>query len=379
MSLKINKSAPFFLLMILTFVFLSPCNAKYCKFPTKNNKCAKVQGMFVFGSSLVDNGNNNFLVNSLAKANYLPYGVDFPLLGPSGRFTNGKNVIDLLCDYLKIPAYVPTFNDPSTNGSKVIHGVNFASGGSGILDDTGVVAGEVISLNEQIRNFENVTLPELEEQLGCKSKDSLKNYLFVVGSGGNDYSFNYFLGLANKNITIQDFTANLTIKLSHQLKRLYDMGARKFVVMALYPNGCSPMATSRNPNTTGCIQTLNNAALLFNTNLKSLVDSLRLQMHGSTLVFVNAYKIIMDILENPIPKGFSDTKNPCCEVATIAAGGTGTLCKKGGNICSRRNDYVFFDGLHPTEAVNIVLANKAFSSHLKAEVYPINVKHLSKV
>lgn len=81
------------------------------------------------------------------------------------------------------------------------------------------------------------------------------------------------------------------------------MGARKFVVMALYPNGCSPMATSRNPNITGCIQTLNNAALLFNTNLKSLVDSLRLQMHGSTLVFVNAYKIIMDILENPIPKG----------------------------------------------------------------------------
>lgn len=78
--------------------------------------------------------------------------------------------------------------------------------------------GEVISLNQQIRNFENVTLPELEEQTKCKSKESLKNYLFVVGSGGNDYSLNYFLGLATKNITIQDFTANLTMTLSHQLK-----------------------------------------------------------------------------------------------------------------------------------------------------------------
>ncbi|XP_055831048.1 GDSL esterase/lipase At1g29670-like [Solanum dulcamara] len=374
-----TKNTPFFLLLILTFVFLSPCNGEYCKFPKNKNECTKVQGMFVFGSSLVDNGNNNLLVKSLAKANYLPYGVDFPLLGPTGRFTNGKSVIDLLGEHLKIPIYIPTFNDPSTKGSKIIHGVNFASGGSGILDDTGVVAGEVISLNEQIRSFENVTLPELEEQLSCKSKESLKNYLFVVGSGGNDYSLNYFLGLATKNITIQDFTANLTITLSHQLKRLYDMGARKFVLMALYPNGCSPMARARNPNVTGCIQSLNDAALLFNTNLRSLVDSLRLQIPGSTLVFVNAYKIIMDILQNPTPIGFSDTKNPCCEVATIEEGGTGTLCKKGGNVCPERNANVYFDGLHPTEAVNIMLANKAFSSNLIDEVYPTNVKILSKV
>ncbi|CAN4099871.1 unnamed protein product [Withania somnifera] len=334
--------------------------------------------MFVFGSSIVDSGNNNFLVNSLAKANYLPYGIDFPL-GPTGRFTNGKNVIDILGDNLKLPLYIPTFNDPSTKGSKIIHGVNFASGGSGILDDTGAIAGEVISLNQQIRNFENVTLPELEEQLGCNGKKLLKNYLFVVGSGGNDYSLNYFLGLPNTNITIQDFTANLTITFSHQLKRLYDLGARKFVVMALYPNGCSPMARALNPNITGCVQALNNAALLFNTNLRNLVDSLRLQMPGSELVFVNSYNIILDILKNPTPKGFNDTKNPCCEVATIAGGGTGTLCKRGGNSCSKRNTYVYFDGLHTTEAVNIVLAHKAFSSNLKDEVYPINVKLLSKV
>ncbi|MCD9646590.1 hypothetical protein HAX54_036570 [Datura stramonium] len=332
--------------------------------------------MFVFGSSLVDNGNNNFLVNSLAKANYLPYGID--LFGPSGRFTNGKNVIDLLGDYLNIPVYIPTFNDPSTEGIKIIHGVNFASGGSGILDDTGAVAGEVISLNQQIRNFENVTLPELEEQLGCKSNESLRNYLFVVGSGGNDYSLNYFLGLP-KNVTVQDFTANLIITFSHQLRRLYDMGARKFVVMALYPNGCSPMARVRNPMTSGCIQILNEAALLFNTNLRSSIDSLMLQMPGSTLVFVDAYKIIMDILQDPTPNGFSDTNNPCCEVATIEEGGTGTLCKKGGNVCSNRNAFFYFDGLHPTEAVNIVLSDKAFSSYLEDEVYPINVNFLSQM
>ncbi|XP_009757780.1 GDSL esterase/lipase At1g29670-like [Nicotiana sylvestris] len=373
--MAVETKTPFLLLLLILslffFAFLSPCRGE-CKFTA--NECTKVQGMFVFGSSLVDNGNNNFLVNSLAKANYLPYGVDFPLLGPSGRFTNGKNVIDIIGEHLKLPVYIPNFNDPETKGSKIVNGVNFASGGSGILDNTGAVAGEVISLNKQIRNFENVTLAELEEQLGCKSNESLKDYLFVVGSGGNDYSLNYFLGLTNNNVSLQDFTANLTTTLSHQLKRLYNMGARKFVLMALYPNGCSPMARARNPMTTGCIESLNRAALLFNANLRSLVDSIRLQMPGSTLVFVNAYKVIMDILQNPTPKGFGDTKNPCCEV-----GGTGTLCKMGGNICSKRNAYVYFDGLHPTEAVNIVLANKAFASNLKAEVYPTNVKLLSQV
>lgn len=83
------------------------------------------------------------------------------------------------------------------------------------------------------------------------------------------------------------------------------MGARKFVLMALYPNGCSPMARARNPNATGCIQILNDAAQLFNTNLRTLVDSPTLQMPDSTIVIVNAYKIIMDILQNPTPYGQS--------------------------------------------------------------------------
>ncbi|GLU21383.1 hypothetical protein SLE2022_375260 [Rubroshorea leprosula] len=50
--------------------------------------------MFVFGDSLVDDGNNNNL-NSLAKANFLPYGIDF-YGRPTGRFCNGRNIIDFL-------------------------------------------------------------------------------------------------------------------------------------------------------------------------------------------------------------------------------------------------------------------------------------------
>lgn len=51
-----------------------------------------VPAMFIFGDSLIDNGNNNNLP-SFAKANYFPYGIDFDG-GPTGRFSNGYTMVD---------------------------------------------------------------------------------------------------------------------------------------------------------------------------------------------------------------------------------------------------------------------------------------------
>ena len=51
-----------------------------------------VPAMFIFGDSLIDNGNNNNLP-SFAKANYFPYGIDFNG-GPTGRFSNGYTIVD---------------------------------------------------------------------------------------------------------------------------------------------------------------------------------------------------------------------------------------------------------------------------------------------
>lgn len=53
-----------------------------------------VPAMFIFGDSLIDNGNNNDLP-SFAKANYFPYGIDFNG-GPTGRFSNGYTMVDTI-------------------------------------------------------------------------------------------------------------------------------------------------------------------------------------------------------------------------------------------------------------------------------------------
>ncbi|KAF4377198.1 hypothetical protein G4B88_009190 [Cannabis sativa] len=80
--------------------------------------------------------------------------------------------------------------------------------------------GNVTSLRQQIKDFEEESLPELENVLGCTTNDSLPNYLFVVGVGGNDIVFNYFLRKTYLTMDPQTFTKNLTVVLAQYIQIL---------------------------------------------------------------------------------------------------------------------------------------------------------------
>ncbi|GER27956.1 GDSL esterase/lipase [Striga asiatica] len=99
------------------------------------NTMPKVTAMYVFGDSLIDNGNNIPFVNSVAKAKYWPYGIDYEK-GPNGRFCNGKILVDYIGELLGLPL-IPSYADTNVNGESIMYGVNYASAGSGILEDTG--------------------------------------------------------------------------------------------------------------------------------------------------------------------------------------------------------------------------------------------------
>ena len=59
--------------------------------------CSASPASFVFGDSLVDIGNNNYLPLSLAKANLYPNGIDYGTGIATGRFSNGRTVTDIIC------------------------------------------------------------------------------------------------------------------------------------------------------------------------------------------------------------------------------------------------------------------------------------------
>ncbi|GJZ05519.1 GDSL esterase/lipase [Tanacetum coccineum] len=90
---------------------------------------------FIFGDSLLDVGNNNALKTG-AKANYLPYGIDFPQ-GPTGRFSNGLNTADFVAKDLGFKDFIPPY--ATVKRQDVLKGVNYASAGSGILDESGEI------------------------------------------------------------------------------------------------------------------------------------------------------------------------------------------------------------------------------------------------
>jgi hypothetical protein len=66
---------------------------------------ALVPGVMIFGDSVVDAGNNNRLA-TLVRADFPPYGRDFPAThAPTGRFCNGK----LATDYTGTPQRIPSY------------------------------------------------------------------------------------------------------------------------------------------------------------------------------------------------------------------------------------------------------------------------------
>ena len=84
--------------------------------PLKN---VSVSAVLAFGDSFVDQGNNNY-INTLGKANFLPYGKDFEGGKPTGRFSNGRTIADILSKTFCFPLkwsiqFYPLFKLPSSS------------------------------------------------------------------------------------------------------------------------------------------------------------------------------------------------------------------------------------------------------------------------
>ena len=64
--------------------------------------------LYVFSDSLFDSGHNN-LLPTIARADYLPYGINF-VQGVTGIYTNGRTVADFMGTSLYIDIYIYTFS-----------------------------------------------------------------------------------------------------------------------------------------------------------------------------------------------------------------------------------------------------------------------------
>ncbi|XP_061339682.1 GDSL esterase/lipase At1g71691 [Gastrolobium bilobum] len=344
-----------------------------CAVVTAQNATGRevVPAMFIFGDSLIDNGNNNDLP-SFAKANYFPYGIDFNG-GPTGRFSNGFTMVDEIAKLLGLPL-IPAYSEAS--GDQVLHGVNYASAAAGILDATGGNFVGRIPFNEQIRNFES-TLNQITSNLGADyMATALARCIFFVGMGSNDYLNNYLMPNypTRDQYNQQQYADLLAQAYNRQLTRLYNLGARKFVITGLGLMGCIPSICAQSL-TGNCSEEVNLLVQPFNANVRTMLNNFNTNLPGSRFIFIDTARMFRNILLNARSYGFTVVNRGCCG---IGRNGGQITCLPFQTPCPDRNQYVFWDAYHPTEAVNVLLGRTAFNGNPDF-IYPINIKQLAEL
>ncbi|KAI3732309.1 hypothetical protein L1987_63513 [Smallanthus sonchifolius] len=328
--------------------------------PTDSSRIVNYpRAFFVFGDSLVDNGNNNFLVTT-ARADSPPYGIDSLSHRPTGRFSNGRNIPDLIGEQIGVDPLLP-YLDPELDGKKLLKGANFASAGIGILNDTGFQFVNIIRMPYQLAFFETYQ-KRVAALIGAeKTKKLVNEALVLITCGGNDFVNNYYLvrnSLRSFQYRLPDYVRLLTTEYEKILMRLYNLGARNVLVTATGPLGCAPSVIAMRSRNGECATELQRAADLFNPQVTAMIGLLNKKLGSDVFISVEAHHIFYDFITKPKAFGFDMTNKACCGQGPYNGLG---LCTAFSNLCSDRAKYVYWDGYHPTERANRLVVQEIFN------------------
>ncbi|KAM0952223.1 putative GDSL lipase/esterase, SGNH hydrolase superfamily [Dioscorea sansibarensis] len=243
--------------------------------------------LFVFGDSLSDIGNNNYNP-TFANCDFHPYGIDLPTgnpTGPTGRCSNGKNVVDfvdytlfLSADKLGVPSPKSYMSlNRTTEHGKYREGVNFASASAGILKTTH--KGLCIPLDTQIDYYSSV-VGDLEETMGVVwTKWFISNSVVHIDIGSNDV-------LVYNGTDISNY-------------RIYDLGARKFAFMALQPIGCFPASRAKNKIPGDCDRRENQLSVRYNEEAALLLRKMQSKHANMRYSYFHTYKVFSQYINDP--------------------------------------------------------------------------------
>ncbi|QCD92224.1 zeta-carotene desaturase [Vigna unguiculata] len=280
MEISLRKLWVISILIIQQFAFLVDASHSRKKI---------VPALYVFGDSTVDAGNNNNL-KTLAKANKFPYGIDFNNCS-TGRFSNGKTIADIIAIRLGLPMPPPYLGVPKSQRHQVVTGLNYASGSCGILNSTR--SGDCLSLDKQIEYFTLSVDNDLPRSIHSKTKlrHYLANSIYLLSIGSNDYMLNYFKypNETNNKLNPEKYADYLLEQLTSRIKRIYDLGARKFVVSRIGQIGCTPTVSIRTPYSQKCNEDMNQKVKPYSDKLPGKLQELQTQLPHSLFVNLDNY------------------------------------------------------------------------------------------
>ncbi|XP_024988225.1 GDSL esterase/lipase At1g58725-like [Cynara cardunculus var. scolymus] len=324
--------------------------------PINLSKNVSVSALIAFGDSFVDQGNNNY-IKTLGKANFPPYGKDFEGGKPTGRFSNGKTIADILAEALGVKQYLPAYLDPSLQAKDLLSGVSFASGGTGYDPLTPKIS-SAIPLSDQLDNFKQY-IGELKRNIGEEAAQNIiANSVLLVVASTNDLLIT--LPIRRLEYDVPAYV-NMLVKLAYEfVQEIHKLGARKIAVFSAPPIGCFPaVRTIAGGVFRSCKDGENEAALLYNTILKQQLQILASNLPQSRVAFVDFYNPLLSIIEDPNQYGLEVVDRGCCGTGKIEVV---FLCNNLSSTCYNDSKYLFWDSIHLSEEgsevfINLILQN----------------------
>ncbi len=274
--------------------------------------------MVSFGDSLSDTG-NIFDVSSDPLTAFLIQiffpGVDTPYPPPpyfSGRISNGPVWVEHASSDLGLGSVVPS----------ELGGFNYAVGGATTFDDGNFVVNLILpdDVEDQVDEYRSAHTPT-------------GNELFIVEGGAND--------LISGGITDVTISTGL---LESFITDLYLDGGRHFLVPNLPPLGKIPSKVG-GPDENN----LNTLSLSFNQDLSMKLDNLVQTLAGIQIFTVDFHSKFLEILADPGTFGFTNTTDPAFDEVS-------------GNVVPNPEQYLFWDGIHPTGEAHLLLGDLAVAS-----------------
>jgi phospholipase/lecithinase/hemolysin len=286
-------------------------------------------GIVVFGTSLSDSG-NAFALNGAAGTPH-----DFmmnPLLIPSApyakgghHFSNGATWIE---QYARIVGLAGSVRPAlASSGSAT----NFAVGAARAYND-----GINFNLTRQVDTF-------LERSGGIAAPDAL----YVIEMGSNDVRDAFQLYATGGNGG--PIVAQALGSIAANIQRLYLAGARSFLVWTVPNVALTPAIRSLPPAAQGLMSALTQA---FNANLAGVLGQLSSGLPGVSFTRLDAYQLLGVIVADPATYHLTSVTTACLTPNEAPFS------------CDQPDEYLFWDGIHPTRAAHALLA------HLAASVLP---------
>ena len=296
----------------------------------------QVKRLVVFGDSLSDPGNAFVLLG--ASSTPPDYSVD-PFLVPDRpyarggqHFSNGATWVEQLARPLGLAASAR----PAFRGSG---GSNFAIGGARARLD-----GTQVDLASQVAAF-----------LDAAGQSAPADALYVVEIGGNDLRdalVAFVQALQGGGTPAQAQAAagavigEAVASIGGQMVTLAAAGAQQFLVWRVPDIGATPAIRGLGAEVQGVANSLTQA---FNNALEAQVLG-PLEASGLRIVRVDVYGKLNEIVATPAAFGLANVTSAC-----ITPGVAPFQCKT-------PDDFLFWDGIHPTAAGHAIIAQQAASA-----------------